>query len=56
MRHFIKIITQQGYPKIRIYAMGAVINDRKCKKLRDSQEKYEELFLKLLGLSLFYKQ
>jgi hypothetical protein len=30
------MITLQGYLKTRIYAMGARINERKCKNLRDS--------------------
>jgi hypothetical protein len=34
------MITLQGYLKTRIYAMGAAISERKCKKLRDSQKMF----------------
>jgi hypothetical protein len=33
----LKIFTAQGYLKTRIYAMGSAKNERKCKRLRDSQ-------------------
>lgn len=43
-RHSIKITTTQGYLKTRIYAMGAQINERECKKLRDSQGNNERTY------------
>jgi hypothetical protein len=36
------MITLQGYLKTRISAMGARINERKCKNLRASQIKVSE--------------
>jgi hypothetical protein len=48
----LKIITVQGYLKTRIYAMGAVIRDRKCKKLRDSQENIAVILHKIFFFHL----